>query len=108
MFLPAGGFQPRFEPRLRTLADVCGILTVDHAAWGNRARDQFRAVAAARAHIEHLHAGMRAGECEQLDGVAPLVGLQVRFGAVGRGDDRGVIGRAILRRRGGHGQASAQ
>ena len=31
-----------------------------------------------------------------------LVGLQIRVGAVGRGDDRGVIGRALLRRRGGH------
>jgi hypothetical protein len=52
--------------------------------------------------------GCAPGECEQLGGVAPLVGLQVRFGAVGRGDDRGVIGRAILRCRGGHRQASAQ
>jgi hypothetical protein len=42
---------------------------------------------------------MRAGEGQELDRVAPLVGLHVRFGAVGRGDNGGVIGSAILRRR---------
>src|SRR5262249_20981132 len=84
------------------------ILTVDDATRCNRARHQFRAVAAARAHIEHLHVGMRTGEGQELDRVAPLVGLHVRFGAVGRGNDGGVIGRAILRRRCGHRQACAQ
>ena len=108
MFLPPGVFSRASNRRLRALADVRGILTVDDAARGYRARHQFRAVAAARAHIEHLHAGMRAGEGQELDRVAPLVGLHVRFGAVGRGDNGGVIGRAILRRRCGHHQASAQ
>ena len=108
MFLPPGVFSRASNRRLRALADVRGILTVDDATRCNRARHQFRAVAAARAHIEHLHAGMRAGEGQELDRVAPLVGLHVRFGAVGRGNDGGVIGRAILRRRCSHRQASAQ
>ena len=108
MFLPPGVFSRASNRRLRALADVRGILTVDDAARGYRTRDQFRAVAAARAHIEYLYAGMRAGEGQELDRVAPLVGLYVRFGAVGRGDEGGVIGRAILRPRCGHRQASAQ
>ena len=34
--------------------------------------------------------GTNAGKCEQLDRIAPLVGLPIRVGAVRRGDDRGV------------------
>jgi hypothetical protein len=44
------------------------------------------------AHIEHLHAGMRAGECEQLGGVAPL-GAGFSFCAIVF-DCAAVIGRA--------------
>jgi hypothetical protein len=44
-------FSAAPRPRLRPLADIGGILTVDHAGRGDCARHQFRAVTPARAHI---------------------------------------------------------
>src|SRR5262249_35793907 len=99
-------FYSRFEPRLRALAQIWRILSVNHTSRGNRAGHQFRAVPATRAHIQHLHAGTSASEGQQLDRVAPLVDLQVRIGPVGRSNYCGVIGYAVLRQRSGHRYAS--
>jgi hypothetical protein len=85
----------RLETLLRAHVGIGGILAVDLAGCPDRARHQFRAVAAADAHIEHGHPGAHAGEGQKLDRVAPPVGLAVGVAAIGRGDDRGVI----LRRR---------
>ena len=54
--LHCGVFRPRFEARLRSLADIGGILTIDHPARDDRARHHSSAVAPARTDIEHLHA----------------------------------------------------
>ena len=67
------------------------VLAVDLAAWPDRARHQLGAVAAAGAHIEHRHAALDAGEGQQLHRIAALIGLAVGVGAVGRGDDGGIV-----------------
>src|SRR5262249_34995473 len=76
----------------RPFAEVRRILRIDSPAWRHSARHEFRAVAPACAHIEHLHAGTRPAEDEQLERVAPVVGLSVGIGAIGRSDDRGIVG----------------
>jgi hypothetical protein len=70
-------------------------LTVRLAVRRHRARHQFGRVTAAGAHIEHRHAGARAGEFEQRQRVAALVGLAIGVAAIGRGKQRGVIGRGL-------------
>ncbi len=74
---------------------VGGELAVHLAVRRHRARHQFGRVAAAGTHIEHLHAGRRAGEFEQRQRIAALVGFAVGVAAIGRGDQGCVIRRGL-------------
>ncbi len=91
--------QPRLEACLRALVLIGGVLAVHRTTRRHRARHQFRAVAAAGPHIEHLHPRARGREVEQLERIAALVGRPVGIAAIGRGNDGGIVGRAALRRR---------
>src|SRR4051812_35025908 len=82
--LAARRFQPRLEPTLRALADVRGILTVDDAARGYRARHQFRAVAAARAISSTFMPGCAPVKAKSLTGsrrLSDCTSASVRSGA---------------------------
>jgi hypothetical protein len=74
------------EGGLGPLREVARILREHDAVRRHRARHQFAAVAAAGAHIEHLHARTRGGKSEERCRVAALVGLPVGVAAVGRGE----------------------
>ena len=67
------------------------ILRVHHAGRRDRARQQLRAVAAARLHIQHLHSRPRADKSQHFGRLAALVGLPVRVAAVGCRDNRLII-----------------
>jgi hypothetical protein len=54
------------------------------------ARQKLGAVAGVRLHIQHLHAGLDAGEGEHPGRLATLIGLPIAIAAVRRGDD-GII-----------------
>jgi hypothetical protein len=75
------------------------FLGVDRPGRRDRPCQELAAVAAARAHIEHLHPRPHPDEGEQLERVAPRIGLPVRIAAVGRCNNRGIVDRAILRGR---------
>ena len=75
----------RLEGGLGAVGEVARILRKHDAVRRHRARHQFAAVAAAGAHIEHLHAGTRRSKSEKWRRVAALVGLPVGLAAVGRG-----------------------
>ena len=65
------------------------VLHVDHAARRHGARQELGGVAAARAHVLHLHARPHAEEFEHLGRLAAGVELAVGGVAVGRGHHRG-------------------
>ena len=58
------------------------ILTIDLARGSDCARHQFRAVAGAGFHIEHLHSRLDPGESQHLAGLATCVGLPVGVGPI--------------------------
>ena len=93
------GLHARLDPLLRPAAEVGRVLPIDLAARARCARHQLGAVAAACAHIEHLHARAHAGEGKELHRIAALVGLAVGVAAVGRSHDGGVVGHGLRPRR---------
>jgi len=69
---------------LGALAEIGWILRKHDPARRHRPRHQFAGVAAARAHIEHLHARTRCGKGEERRRIAAFVGVAVSIAAVGR------------------------
>ena len=96
-FFIAGVARRACERGLGPLAEIGRILRKDDAVRRHRARHQFAAVAAAGAHIEHLHAGTRRGKSEERRRIAALVGVAVGVAAVGRRKQAGVIRRGLRR-----------
>src|SRR5262249_1513614 len=87
--------QPRLEALLGAGAELGAVLSINDAARAHGACHEFRAVAAARAHIEDLHAHAYPGEGQELDRIAALIGLAVRVAAIGRRDQGVVIEHAL-------------
>ena len=89
--------QAQRKALLGARVHVGGILCIDDAGRTDRARQEFGAVAAARPHIEHLHAAPHADEGQKLLRMAALVDRTVGIGAIFGGNDLDVV-RHTLRR----------
>ena len=85
----------RIEIRFRLLEQVRHVLRIDRAVGRHRTCHQLGRVAAAGAHIEHLHPRPRARERKELRRIASLVDVAVGVPAVGRRDDRGIVGHVL-------------
>jgi hypothetical protein len=84
------------------------VLRIDRARGSHRARQKFGGIAGAGFHIQHLHAGLDLGEGEQFCRLAARVGLAVGLGAIGGGDDGGIVRRVAVLRRGLRGEECQQ
>jgi hypothetical protein len=89
--------QPRLERGLGALAEIGRILRKHDPVRRHRLRHQFAAVAAAGAHIEHLHARARRGKSEEGRRIAAFIGVAISIAAVGRGEQACVIRRRLRR-----------